>query len=324
MNSLNSSILVTGAAGFVGAALCHALADAGHAVRRALRDPVPAPPHRRMQDVAMGEIGPETDWQAALSGVDCVIHLAARSHVLRETTADPLAAYRRINVLASERLAQAAAAAGVRRLVFMSSVKVNGELTRHKPFGEADPPAPQDAYGISKMEAETALRGVAAATGLELVIVRPPLVYGPGVKGNFLRLLDLVARRVPLPLAAVRNRRSMIFLGNLVDAIGVAALDGRAAGNTYLVSDGEDVSTPDLIRAVAGALGVPARLFPFPVPLLELGATMLGKNAEIERLTGSLQIDSSRMRRELGWRPRFSFAQGLEQTARWYLEHNVR
>ena len=269
--------------------------------------------------VAVGDIGPDTDWRTALEGVRGVVHLAARTHVLRETATDPLAAYRKINVSGTERLARSAAAGGVRRLVFVSSVKVNGERTEERPFTEDGAPRPEDAYGVSKWEAEQALFRIAAETGLEVVVLRPPLVYGPGVKGNFLRLMNLVARGVPLPLGAVDNRRSLVYTGNLAGAI-IKALDApQAAGRTYLVSDGEDVSTPDLVRGLARALGAKPRLLSLPLAALGLAATLAGKRAEVARLTGSLQVDSARIRRELDWRPSFALTQGLELTAKWYL-----
>ena len=308
------TVLVTGASGFIGRALCDVLAASGRRVRKAVRMPAPGFPGA----VAVGDIGIDTDWRAALEGVSGVVHLAARTHVLRETATNPLAEYRRINVSGTERLAHSAAACGVRRLVFLSSVKVNGERTTGRPCTEGDTPRPEDAYGVSKWEAEQALSRIAAETGLEVVVLRPPLVYGPGVKGNFLRLMNLVARGVPLPLGAVANRRSFIYTGNLAGAI-VQALDApQAAGRTYLVSDGEDVSTPDLVRALARALGVKPRLLSLPLAALGLGATLAGKRAEFARLTGSLQVDSSRIRQELGWEPRFSLTQGLTETARWH------
>jgi len=312
--SADNAVLVTGASGFIGRALCDVLAASGRRVRKAVRMPAPGFPGA----VAVGDIGIDTDWRAALEGVSGVVHLAARTHVLRETATNPLAEYRRINVSGTERLARSAAACGVRRLVFLSSVKVNGERTTGRPCTEGDTPRPEDAYGVSKWEAEQALSRIAAGTGLEVVVLRPPLVYGPGVKGNFLRLMNLVARGVPLPLGAVANRRSFIYTGNLAGAI-VQALDApQAAGRTYLVSDGEDVSTPDLVRALARALGVKPRLLSLPLAALGLGATLAGKRAEFARLTGSLQVDSSRIRQELGWEPRFSLTQGLTETARWH------
>jgi len=308
------TVLVTGANGFIGRALCGVLAASGRRVRKAVRMPVPGLPDA----VVVGDIGPDTDWRTALEGVSGVVHLAARTHVLRETATDPLAAYRKINVSGTERLARSAAASGIRRLVIVSSVKVSGERTEERPFTEDGAPRPEDAYGVSKWEAEQALSRIAAETGLEVVALRPPLVYGPGVKGNFLRLMNLVARGVPLPLGAVDNRRSLIYTGNLAGAI-VKALDApQAAGRTYLVSDGEDVSTPDLVRGLARALGVKPRLLSLPLSALDLGARLAGRRAEFVRLTSSLQVDSSRIQRELGWRPPFTLAQGLELTAKWY------
>lgn len=313
MTTANSTVLVTGANGFVGQALCAALVSSGHRVRRAVRAPQADLPGA----VAVGDIGPATDWRAALEGMGVVVHLAARTHVLLETAADPLGEYRRINVGGSECLARAAAAMGVRRLVFLSSVKVNGESTAARPFTENDVPHPEDAYGRSKLEAEQALAGISAATGLEVAVLRPPLVYGPGVKGNFQRLMRQVARGLPLPFGAIHNRRSLVYVGNLADAI-VKAVDAPRAAGTYLVADGEDVSTPDLVRGLARALGVTARLPALPLAALNFFAVVAGKRAELARLAGSLQVDDSRFRREFGWHPRFTFAQGIEETARWY------
>jgi UDP-glucose 4-epimerase len=312
--SSENNVLVTGANGFIGRALCEALTAAGRRFRAAVRGPQAG----LRNAVAVGDIGPDTNWSAALEGVDSIVHLAARTHVLRETAADSLAAYRRTNVAGTERLARVAAKRGVRHLVFLSSVKVNGELTRERPFTEEDAPRPEDSYGISKAEAERALAGIAAETGLHVTVLRPPLVYGPGVKGNFLRLMRLVARGVPLPLGRIDNRRSFIYVGNLVHAV-VQSLDvPRAASRTYLAADGEDLSTPDLVRGLAAALGVRPRLVSCPLLPLKLASTLVGRGAEFARLAGSLQVDSSRIRRELDWRPRYSLAQGLADTARWY------
>lgn len=311
-------VLVTGATGFVGAALCRALLQDGYRVRAAVRASEGLARAGAAEVVAVGDIGADTDWTPALRGVDSVIHLAARTHVLRETSRDSLEQYRRINLYGTEQLARAAVAAQVRRLVFMSSIKVNGERTSGRGFTELDPPHPEDAYGISKWEAEQAIWRVTRGTGTEAVVLRPPLIYGPGVKGNFLRLLNATERGWPLPLASIHNQRSMVFLGNLVDAVLACVQAPNAGGKTYLVSDGEDVATPELVRAVAAALGVGARLLRCPVSLLKLGASVLGKREAMEKLTGSLQMDSSRIRNELGWRPRCSLAQGLAETARWY------
>jgi len=312
--SSDSTVLVTGANGFIGRALCDVLAASGRRVRKAVRMPVPGLPDA----VAVGDIGTDTDWGAAFDGVECILHLASPSDPQRGSPAESLAGYRRVNVAGSRRLAEQAAAAGAQRLLFMSTIKVNGERTAERAYAENDAPRPEDAYGISKQEAEQVLRDVGQKTGLEIVVLRPPLVYGPGVKGNFLRLMNLVARGVPLPLAAVDNRRSLIYTGNLAGAIGKALDAPQAAGRTYLVSDGEDVSMPDLVRGLARALGVKPRLLSFPLAALGLAATLAGKRAEFARVTGSLQVDSSRIRRELDWRPPFTLAQGLELTAKWY------
>ena len=313
----NPAILVTGATGFIGKALCLDLAASGCSVRSAVRRAT-AP----AVTLAVGDISQATDWSEAVAGIECVVHLAGWAHVGRGGS-EALAAARLVNVAGTRRLAEAAAAAGVRRFVFLSSVKVNGESTGTKPFAESDPPRPEDAYGITKWEAEQALWQVAAGSRMEIVVVRAPLVYGAGVKGNFLRLAELIARGVPLPLASVRNRRSLVYLGNLLDAIATCLASPRAAGKTYFVSDGEDVSTPALVRALGSALGAPARLVPCPVVLLELAAAVLGRRADIGKLTGSLQVDTSRIQQDLGWRAPYSFLGGLQDTARWCLQRAV-
>lgn len=313
----NPAILVTGATGFIGQALCSYLVASGCSVRPAVRSStVPG------AAAAVGDIGAAPDWTEAVAGIECVVHLAGWAHVAREGR-DALAAARRVNVDGTRRLAEAAAAGGVRRLVFLSSVKVNGEATAALPFVESDPPRPQDAYGITKWEAEQALWRVAAGSPLEIVVVRAPLVYGPGVKGNFLRLADLITRGAPLPLASVRNRRSLLYVGNLLDAIAACLTSPQAAGKTYLVSDGEDVSTPALVQALGGVLGVSACLVPCPVTLLELAAAVFGRRADIGKLTGSLQVDISRIQNDLGWRAPWPFLDGLQETARWYLRRTA-
>lgn len=312
-------VLVTGATGFVGRALCMALAAEGYRVRAVLRESAPA----SLQElgvaelVRMGKIGPDTDWTSGIEGVDAVVHLAARVHVMRETAADSLAEFRRVNVEGTRGLARAAAEAGVRRLVFVSTLKVNGE-GRDEPYRESDTPAPQDPYAVSKWEAEQALYEIAGRTGLEAVILRPPLVYGPGVKDNFLRLMDWVARGVPLPFASIRNSRSLLYLENLTAAIEACLREPSAAGETFLLKDEGDLSTPELIRQLARAMGGRARLLPFPVPLLALLGAAAGQSAAVTKLTGSLVVEDAKIRRVLGWRPPVSLERGLAATAGWY------
>ncbi len=312
-----ASILVTGANGFVGASVCAEALRRNISVTGAIRNA------SLMMDsqpcVSIGALDAKTDWHPALRGVESVIHLAARVHVMHDTSADPLAAFREVNVAGTENLARQAAAAGVKRLVFASSIKVNGEETvEGRKFTESDVPSPQDHYAVSKLEAELALHRVAAETGLEVVIIRLPLVYGPGVKGNFIQMIKAVASGIPLPLAAVRNARSLVYLGNLVDALILCATHPVAAGSTYLISDGEDVSTPQLLQRLAVALGCPARLWPCPPALLKLIGKWTGKSAQLERLLGSLQVDSGKIRRELDWSPPYTLQQGLQATAEWY------
>lgn len=316
-------VLITGAAGFVGRALCRELSTSGFSVRAAVR--TAAPPMSRIEQTVIGNISPGTDWAAALSGIDTVVHLAARVHVMRDRSRDPLSAFRLVNVTATERLAVTAASLGIRRLLFVSSIKVNGERTSPgRPYSENDRPEPADAYGQSKWEAEQMLQRVASDTGLEVVILRPPLIYGPGVKANFLNLMNLIARRIPLPLGAIANRRSLLYLGNLTDAIRACLSDARAANRTFLVSDGEDLSTPELIQRLAHALNRPARLLSLPPGLLARGAQVAGQTAAFERLTGSLTVDNSLIRHLLDWNPPYSVQQGLEETAQWFSTRNKR
>ena len=312
------NILITGATGFVGTALCRKLLTEPYALWAAVWDgePFPSLP-KGIETVTIGSIGPDTDWGKAFDGIDTVIHLAARVHVMDEAAGDPLAEYRRVNVAGTEKLARSAAAAGVRRLVFMSSVKVNGEEAS-APYTETDVPAPQDPYGVSKLEAEMVLRKISAETGLEIVIIRPPLVYGPGVRANFHKLMRTVARGVPLPLACVKNSRSLVYLGNLLDAIKICAEHPAAAGKVFFVSDGDDVSTPELVRRLAAALGRPARLVCVPAGLMRLAGRVTGKTAALDRLLGSLTVDTGRIRTELGWKPPFTMAEGLTETAKWF------
>ena len=305
-----SRILVTGANGFVGAALLPVLRAAGHTVRAALWAPDPAFP----DGVVVGDIGPDTDWRTALDGIDAVIHLAARVHIMRDTAADPLAEFRRTNTEGTRCLAVAAAAAGVKRIVLMSTVKVNGERTPDRPFTEDSPPAPEDPYGVSKMEAEAAV----AAAPLESTVLRAPLVYGPGVRANFLALMRLCARGIPLPLGCVRNRRSLLYVGNLADALARCVDHPAAANQTFLLRDGEDVSSGELARRIGAALGRRVPLLPIPPVLMRAAATVTGKSAAIGRLLDSLAVDDGKLRRTLDWAPPFTLDAGLERTAVWF------
>jgi nucleoside-diphosphate-sugar epimerase len=252
--------------------------------------------------------------------VRVIFHVAGRAHVTGERSADPLGEYRRINVAASLDLARRAAISGVRRFVFVSSVKVNGESTLPgRAFTPTDVAEPSDAYGTSKWEAELGLREIAAETGMEIVIIRSPLVYGPGVKANFRAMMRWLYRGIPLPLAAIHNLRSLVALDNLVDLLVTCADHPDAANQTFLVSDGEDLSTADLLRRLAAALGKPARLFPVPEYLLTMAAMLLGQRAAVLRLCGSLRVDISKTRQLLGWSPPISVDEGLCRTAEAYL-----
>lgn len=315
-------ILVTGATGFVGRFLCSRLLAEGWSVRgTVLASESPDTLLTGVDPVAVEPLGPDTPWSHALGGVDTVIHLAARVHIMDDPSADPLTEFRKVNKEGTEQLAREAVRAGVKRLVFISTVKVNGEESA-VPYTEDSPAQPSDPYGVSKWEAEQSLRQIESDYGLEVVVVRPTLVYGPGVKANFLNMMKAVSRGLPLPLASIRNRRSLVYVGNLVDALAVCAKKTAAAGQTFLVSDGEDVSTPQLITGTARALGVSARLMPFPPTLMRLAGRVTGKNAAVDRLLGSLTVDSSKIRRELGWVPPFTMEQGLMKTALWFKQRS--
>lgn len=315
-------IAVTGANGFIGAALTHELCEKGYDVRGIVRSKERSlNRNSRLEIFAIGEINSDTNWNDALKGIDVVIHLASQVHKLIDVSINPLADYRGVNAGGTQKLAEMSAQAGTRRLIFMSTIKVNGEKTTGAAFTENHTAPPQDPYAISKWDAEQALHNISDATGLEVVILRPSLVYGPGVKANFLRLLRLVDSGIPLPLMNVRNKRSLIYLNNLVDAIIACITHPDAAGKTFLVSDGHDISTPDLIKLIATAMGKKSRLFPCPLSLLKMIGKVTGKSAEVERLIGSLQIDSTKIRRELSWTPPFTMEQGLRMTADWFISN---
>ena len=307
---MTERVLVTGANGFVGQALLPALS--GHARWQPLALVRRRPEHGADSIVAVGDINASTDYAGVIKEGDVIVHLAARVHVMEDRSSDPLQAYRQVNVDGTLNLARQAAAAGARRFVFVSSIKVNGESTTGAPpFDETAPPAPQDAYGQSKLEAEQGLLALARDTGMEVVILRPPLVYGPGVKANFRSLMALAAKPLPLPFASVGNRRSMVFVGNLVDLV-IRCLDHPAAANeVFLVSDGQDVSLRSLLTLMRTAAGRGPGLFPVPPALFRLLGKLTGRAAVVDRLLGDLQVDSHKAQRLLGWQPPYSVARGV-------------
>ena len=301
-------ILVTGSTGFVGRHLVRMLQDRGLPCRPVSRD-------QRPDHVAIGAISQQTDWSAALSGVDCVIHLAARVHVMHESATDPMSAFRQMNVEATLNLARQAAGAGVRRFVFVSSVKVNGEMTEPgQAFGPDDAPDPQDAYGLSKTEAEAALRVLGRETGLEIVVIRPPLVYGPGVGANFRLLMRWAGSGLPSPFGACDNRRSLVFVDNLADLLIVAARHPQAAGQTFLASDGEDLSTQALFSRLARLQGRKGYGLPIPPVLMHRIAALVGRQSHSQRLLSNLQVDIAKNNALLGWTPPISVDVGLRRT----------
>ncbi|MFM0395394.1 UDP-glucose 4-epimerase family protein [Paraburkholderia phytofirmans] len=313
-----SRVLVTGANGFVGRALCRALRDSGNTVTGLVRREM-----RRERgvdewvDPSVNFAGIDANWPAALQ-VDCVVHLAARVHVMLEDATDPEAAFQATNVEGTLRVARAAWRYGVRRFVFVSSIKAMTEADSGRPVREDDPPAPQDPYGRSKRAAEEALIRLGVETGLEIVIVRPPLVYGPDVRANFLSLMSAVWKGVPLPLGALRARRSLIYVDNLADALVHCATDARAAEQCFHVADNDAPTIAELARALGRHLDRPARLLPVPESWLRLAGRLTGRTAQVDRLVGSLQIDTSRIRTVLGWQAPHSTEEGLAATAHWY------
>ena len=303
------NVLLTGATGFVGSRLAQFLDQSEEiALTCAVR---PGASARHGHSVVVKGLTGSVDWAQVLKGQQVVIHAAARAHVMREETGDPSVEYRKVNVEGTLNLARQASKAGVRRFIFLSSIKVNGECTQ--PIDENDSPSPEDAYGVSKMKAEHGLKELCRETGMELVIIRPPLVYGPGVKGNFASMIKLVGKGLPLPLGSVHNKRSLVALDNLVDLI-ITCIDHPAAANqVFLAGDGEDLSTTELLRAVGEAIGKPARLIPVPAGLLMFGAIVLGKKSVAQRLLGSLQVDISKAQSLLGWQPPLTVEDGLKR-----------
>jgi len=312
-------ILVTGASGFVGSALCSHFIKCGHNVIGTVRK-LPVLPVLGVDYRIVSDLDSNTAWNDSIfSGVETIIHCAARVHVMNEYAQNPLNEFRRINTQGTDTLARSAAKAGVRKFIFLSSIKVNGESSSmSSPIDETSPTNPKDYYGISKLEAERSLLNIANETGMETVIFRLPLVYGPGVRGNFIKLLKMVDRGIPLPFSLVNNLRSLINVNNLTDVIEVCLKDHRAVGKTYMVSDSEDVSTVQLISKMAHALERPVRLWPCPLRLIELAGMLAGRSDEVSRILGSLRIDSNKIYSELGWTPTYTLTQGLSQISAWY------
>ncbi|RQR67955.1 SDR family oxidoreductase [Burkholderia sp. Bp9015] len=319
-----SHLVVTGANGFVGRVVCRRALEAGHAVTALVRRPGGCIDgvHEWVHDTADFD-GLEAKWPTDLT-VDCVIHLAARVHVMRDESPDPDAAFDATNVAGTLRLAEAARRHGVRRIVFASSIKAVGEGDGGVPLSEAVKPDPQDSYGRSKLRAEQQLAQFGESAGLDVVVVRPPLVYGPGVRANFLKMMEAVARGMPLPFGAVAARRSLVYVDNLADALLRCAIDPRAAGECFHVADDDAPSVTALMRLVGDALGRPARLVPVPPVMLRALGALTGRRAAIGRLTGSLELDTGRIRRVLDWHPPYTTRQGLEATAAWYRSRDTQ
>ena len=316
-------VLVTGASGFVGSALCGHLIKCGYNVIGTVRK-LPVLPIIGVDYQIVGDLGTSTSWNDSIfSEVGIIIHCAARVHVMNEYAQNPLNEFRQINTQGTDTLARSAAKAGIRRFIFLSSIKVNGESSSLSSLiDETSPTNPKDYYGISKLEAEKSLINIADETGMETVIFRLPLVYGPGVRGNFIKLLKMVDRGVPLPFSLVNNLRSLINIDNLTDVIEVCLKDPRAVGKIYTVSDSEDVSTVQLIIKMAHALERPVRLWPCPLCLIELAGMLAGRSDEVSRILGSLRIDSKKIYSELGWAPTYTLTQGLSQISAWYHRRN--
>lgn len=321
---MSHKVFLTGASGFVGSAILRRLVADGTPVVAAVRQGSVAP-SALVRCVQFRSFEEDNDWDGALAGCDVVVHSAARVHVMNDTESDPLAAFRRINVEGTLTLARQAVAAGVKRFVFLSSIKVNGEGTQPgRPYSASDTPQPQDPYGISKLEAERALLALAHESGLEVVIVRPVLVYGPGVKANFLNMMRWLDRGIPLPFGAIHNQRSLVALDNLVDLIVTCIGHEAAANQVFLVSDAEDLSTSELLIRMGQALGRPARLLPVPAGFLSAAAKVLGKEGLSQRLCGSLQVDIEKTRDLLGWYPPVTVDTALEAAARHYQEYDKK
>jgi len=315
-----SRVLVTGATGFVGRHLCNSLAALGYGVVGTTRSTVSDSASENYELRTIGDIGDDADWGAILEGVDYVVHLAARVHVMRDVERDPLAKFRRVNVRGTEQLLRSEGMRKVKRVVYVSTIKVHGDLTGVKPFSSSDSPSPSDPYAISKLEAESLVQEIGAEVGFDTTVIRPPLVYGPGVGGNFVRLLNMIGKGIPLPFALVKNSRSLVSVQNLNDLIRECLTNPSAAGERFLVSDDQDVSTPELLRVIAMAMSRQAHLLPVPSAILSFAAKLLGRSTEVSRLLGSLQVDIEATKRTLDWQPPVSMTDGIQSTVAWYQE----
>jgi nucleoside-diphosphate-sugar epimerase len=311
--------LITGSNGFIGSRLCSTMVEKGLLVRAVVRKRDKICQSPLVECVVVEDCSSSTDWSFALTGIDVIIHLAARVHVMKETSSDPLSEFRRVNVEGTKNLAFQASRAGVARIVYLSTIKVNGEQTFDTPFSEDSPIEPQDSYALSKWEAEVVLNTISASSGMEHVIIRTPLVYGPGVKGNLRRLLNQINRGIPLPLGNIMNERSLISLDNLVDVLILASTRAECAGQTFLVSDGQDLSTTELVGLIKVAMGKRKCLFPFPNIFFSLIARLIPSlKPSLDRLTGSLVIDSSRFREKLEWSPPQTICAGINSMVSHY------
>jgi nucleoside-diphosphate-sugar epimerase len=314
-----SKILITGVSGFVGHAVCKRLReDSFHVLAGTTRGPNSEAGPERVPLYHIPDIGPNTDWTQAVSDAEIVIHLAARVHIMKEKSSDPCAEFHKVNSEGTKALAIQAAAAGVKRFVFISTVKVAGEMSPDRGFTENDHAKPEDAYGASKWAAEKALADIARVTAMEVVILRPPLIYGPGVKGNFKALFKAIQIGLILPLGAIKNKRSLLFVENLADAIATVTTHPQAGNQTFFVSDAEKTSTPELIHKISAALGKKPRMLNFPLSLLKITGVLFGKSNAVQRLIRSLTVDINHIKTQLDWQPPFSMDHGLKETANWF------
>jgi nucleoside-diphosphate-sugar epimerase len=314
-----SRTLITGATGFIGQAICKTLVARGMSIRATGRNlsKLNKLKNNQIETQQIADITPTMNWEKALSGCHTVVHLAARTHILHETASNPLEIYSNVNTTGTLNLAKQAAASNVKRFIFISSIKVNGE-GQDTPYNETDQPAPQDEYAISKYNAELGLHDIASESGLEVIILRPPLVYGPGVGANFRRLLQAINNGWPLPLGGINNKRSLLYVENLADAVYTCIQHPQASGHTFLLSDGEDISTPELIRRIASSSHKPTHLWSIPSWLLRTTADITGKTKLANRLIDSLTVDCSEIEHQLNWSPPFSLQEGLNATTRWF------